>query len=87
MEDFLVIVVKTLKNDKIPLRFVDANNINDLIFVCYLERQDLLANLAVYFVKLEHYLTLVHLSLTFCFQPGTQTLQVNSALCSSALAW
>lgn len=38
MEDFLVIVVKTLKNDKIPLRFVDANNINDLIFVCYLER-------------------------------------------------
>ena len=69
MEDFLVIVVKTLKNDKIPLRFVDANNINDLIFVCYLERQDLLAYLAVDFIELEHHLTLVYLPLTFSFQP------------------
>ena len=37
VEDLLVIVVEAFENDKVLLRLVDADDVNDLVLVGYLE--------------------------------------------------
>ena len=67
VKDLLIIIIETFKDDKVFLRFINANDVHDLVFVCDFEGQDLLADFAVNFIKLKHDLTFVHLPLTFCF--------------------
>ena len=72
MEYLLIVIIETFENDKVFLRLFNSNDVHDLVFVCNLEGQDLLADFAVDFVELEHDLALVHLFLAFCLQPRSE---------------
>ena len=67
MEYLLVIIVEAFEDDEVFLWLINADDVHDLVFVCNLEGQDLLADFAVNFIKLKHDLTFMHLPLTFCF--------------------
>ena len=69
MEYLLVIIVEAFEDDEVLLWLINADDVHDLVFVCNLEGQDLLADFAVDFVELEHDLALVHLFLALCLQP------------------
>ena len=71
VEHLFLIVLKTLKNDEVFRRLVHVNDIHDLVFVRNLEGQDLLANLAVDLVELEHDLPSMDLPRPFSFKPAT----------------
>ena len=71
MEHLFLIVLKTLKNDEVFRWLVNVDDIHDLVLVRYLEGQDLLANLAVDFVELEHDLPSMDLPCPFSFKPAT----------------
>jgi len=86
VEYFLVVIVETFEDDEVSLWLIHSNNIDNLILVRNLEGQDLLANLTVHFVELEHYLAPVYLPLSLGLKPGAKTLQMNRALCASAFA-
>ena len=53
MEYLLVIIVEAFEDDEVFLWLINADDVHDLVFVCNLERQDLLADFAVDFVELE----------------------------------
>ena len=86
MKDFLVVVVEALQDDEVTLRLVHADDVDDLVFVRDFERQDLLADLAVDFVELEHHLSFMYFPLAFGLEPGAKTLQMDGALGAGALA-
>ena len=71
VEHFFLIILQTLKNDEVFRRFIHVDDIHDLVFVRYLEGQDLLANLAVDLVELEHDLPSMDFPRPFSFKPAT----------------
>ena len=71
VEHLFLIVLKTLKNDEVFRRLVNVDDIHDLVLVRNLEGQDLLANLAVDLVELEHDLPSMDFPRPFSFKPAT----------------
>jgi len=69
VEDFLLVVIQALEHDEVFLRLLDTHNIHNLVLVRDFERQDLLADLAVHLVKLQHHLALVDPTRSFSLKP------------------
>ena len=86
MEHLFLVILQTLQDDKIFLRFFYPNDVHNLVFVCDFKWQDLLADFTVNLVELEHELALVLFLGALGFQPGSQALQMDGALSASALA-
>jgi len=74
VENFFLVVGQTLQDDKILLGLVNSHDVDDLVFIRNFKWEVLPANLAVYFVELEHDLTTVVLLLALGFEPGSEAL-------------
>ena len=74
---FSFLVLQTLKDNEVLWRSIHANDVHDFVLVHNLERQDLLANLAVSFIEFEHDLPFMNFSLPFGLKPRPQTLQMD----------
>lgn len=69
VKHLFVVVLQTFQNDEVVLRLLYSDDVDDLVFVGDLEREVLLANLAVDLVKAQHLLSLVHLFGALCLKP------------------
>ena len=84
VEYLLLVVLEALEDDEILLGLLDANNVHNLAFVGDFKWKDLLADLAVDFVKFQHDLATMHSSCSLGLEPRSQALQMDHTLSACA---
>lgn len=77
MKYFLALIRQRLEDDIIFVRFVDADDVDDLVIVRNFEREFRVAQFTVKLLEFQNDLPSMNFDLTLSLQPATQALKVD----------